>query len=486
MGTAAPASGGGGSGDAVWGSITGTLSNQTDLATALAGKQDTLTAGTGIDITNDVISATGGGGGSSTALSVENKNTAVGATNPLNFWNGTQAEYEIDGGNITWYNWLASVYGWNDIPDSSDLTGIFGSITYGNNKYIVTDMQYGFLWVSTDGTTWNRLESTGLESFRKNTIRYVNNKFFILGYNLIGTSTDGITWSTETIPSDASDRSLYDITYGNNKYIIVGGSGAILSSSDGSTWTIENSNTNGDIRSVIYANNMFIAVGSVYNDGDYGILTSNDGSTWTFVQISYKYLYSIVYGNNKFITVGYGGRIYSSTDGTNWIRESSGTDRNLQNVIYANNKFYAVGDGDVYGNGYGIIISSIDGSTWTIDYNEYEHSLIAIAYGTKLVAVGSRRIMNYGLSSYPCYTTDEQPTTSSQVYPAPNTQSVARITAVGTDTITLSDNETYTYNASGNQSVITSVGVAHPDWICFIHSGTNSLNIKQGNPYKYG
>lgn len=41
MGTAAPASGGGGSGDAVWGSITGTLANQTDLATALAGKQAT-------------------------------------------------------------------------------------------------------------------------------------------------------------------------------------------------------------------------------------------------------------------------------------------------------------------------------------------------------------------------------------------------------------------------------------------------------------
>ena len=61
MGTAAPASGGGGSGDAVWGSITGTLSNQTDLQTALNAKQDTLTAGSNITITNNVISATGGG-----------------------------------------------------------------------------------------------------------------------------------------------------------------------------------------------------------------------------------------------------------------------------------------------------------------------------------------------------------------------------------------------------------------------------------------
>lgn len=54
---------GGGGGESVsWGDITGTLSNQSDLSTALAGKQDTLTAGTGISINNNVISATGGGG----------------------------------------------------------------------------------------------------------------------------------------------------------------------------------------------------------------------------------------------------------------------------------------------------------------------------------------------------------------------------------------------------------------------------------------
>jgi len=55
--------GGGGGGDSVaWGDITGSLSNQSDLSTALEGKQDTLTAGTGISINNNVISATGGGG----------------------------------------------------------------------------------------------------------------------------------------------------------------------------------------------------------------------------------------------------------------------------------------------------------------------------------------------------------------------------------------------------------------------------------------
>lgn len=42
---------------AEWGNISGTLSNQTDLATALSAKQDTLTAGDNITINNNVISA---------------------------------------------------------------------------------------------------------------------------------------------------------------------------------------------------------------------------------------------------------------------------------------------------------------------------------------------------------------------------------------------------------------------------------------------
>lgn len=47
----------GGGGSSTWGSITGTLSDQTDLQNALNAKQNTLTAGDGITITSDTISA---------------------------------------------------------------------------------------------------------------------------------------------------------------------------------------------------------------------------------------------------------------------------------------------------------------------------------------------------------------------------------------------------------------------------------------------
>ena len=47
----------GGGGASTWGSITGTLSDQTDLQNALNAKQNALTAGDGITITSDTISA---------------------------------------------------------------------------------------------------------------------------------------------------------------------------------------------------------------------------------------------------------------------------------------------------------------------------------------------------------------------------------------------------------------------------------------------
>jgi len=59
LGLATKGGSGGGTGAVEWGNIGGSLENQTDLAEALSAKQDVLTAGTGIDITNNTISVDG-------------------------------------------------------------------------------------------------------------------------------------------------------------------------------------------------------------------------------------------------------------------------------------------------------------------------------------------------------------------------------------------------------------------------------------------
>lgn len=66
---------------AVWGSLTGTLSDQTDLQNALNAKQATLTAGVGTDITSNTISVIG----------VKDQNNS---SNAIKRWTGTKAQYD--------------------------------------------------------------------------------------------------------------------------------------------------------------------------------------------------------------------------------------------------------------------------------------------------------------------------------------------------------------------------------------------------------
>ena len=60
---------------------------------------------------------------------------------------------------------------------------------------------------------------------------------------------DGNSWTKRT---SGTYNSLYDVTYGNNKFVTVGKSGTILTSSDGTTWTSRTSGTSNGLRGVAY------------------------------------------------------------------------------------------------------------------------------------------------------------------------------------------------------------------------------------------
>jgi len=94
------------------------------------------------------------------------------------------------------------------------------------------------------------------------------------------------------------------------------------------------------------------------------------------------YLYGVTYGNGTFVVVGYGA-ILTSQDGVTWTDQSSGYSTLwLRGVAYGNGAFVAVGSE-------GVILTSPDGATWTdrsIGYGSYR----AVAYGGgSFVAVGA-------------------------------------------------------------------------------------------------
>ncbi len=90
------------------------------------------------------------------------------------------------------------------------------------------------------------------------------------------------------------------------------------------------------------------------------ILTSRDGSTWTArASGTSQWLVGVVYGGNQYVAVGDSGTVLVSPDGAHWTQVAqSATASRLNNVTYGAGVYVAVGEG-------GPIISSPDARTWT-------------------------------------------------------------------------------------------------------------------------
>ena len=109
-----------------------------------------------------------------------------------------------------------------------------------------------------------------------------------------------------------SDKKLYGIAYGNNKFIAVGESGTVIRSDNGTNWTENlsgNSNTSANLYSIAFGNDRFVAVGR------YAVIVSTDnGTSFTLTETNYIFN-DISFGNGVFVAVGSGEIIYTSTGG---------------------------------------------------------------------------------------------------------------------------------------------------------------------------
>jgi hypothetical protein len=85
----------------------------------------------------------------------------------------------------------------------------------------------------------------------------------------------------------------------------------------------------------------------------------------------------------SFVSVGDNGVVISSLDGESWTTQTSGTTQTLRGVAYGNNKYVAVGFSGT------IITSNIDGTSWTKQTSGTKTNLFGATYGNnQYVAVG--------------------------------------------------------------------------------------------------
>lgn len=481
LGTAAPSSGGGGSGEAVWGDITGTLSDQTDLQTALDAKQDELTAGTGIDIIANTISTTFHTDEQTIIASFDDELQVIGVKNPqteeaMRIWNGTEQQWE-QGQAVLYFNWQAQGIKWNRITQETP-SGAWQCLEYGNGYFVAITSGGNDVIYSSDGKNWTR-SSINSESWQS--VCYGDNKFVAISNDngVVGCSTDnGDTWNYYQLPQGYSDWN--EVAYSPDlqtfvavRYANSDGYGAY--STDGENWSLIFNMPQVEYTSVCYGNGKFVAVAQNTDIVAY----SSDGSSWSSstMPVSREWN-SVCYGNGKFVAVAYDSDSAAySIDGIGWTYVQLPRSDHWDYITYGNGYFMIVSS-----SSNGITLSSTDGETWTemnvinggdfhkVKYGDGKFITLNIYSGDIFECNTSSGVINV-------YTTDFPADEFSTLYDAPGVKSEEKIITGGYSTIETDIGITYTRNAAGDEVGYISVGEAHPEWICNI----NEVGVKVGD-----
>jgi hypothetical protein len=144
----------------------------------------------------------------------------------------------------------------------------------------------------------------------------------------------------------------------------------------------------GGIYSVAYGNNRFVAGG---NAGRFAY--STNGSTWTNSTGTESFIVNAITYGTQFVAVGYFGIINYSSDGISWnnVTETTFETSYINDVAYGGGRYIAVGED-------GKMAYSTNGSSWTAIANSTfgTSDIYGITYAAgKFVAVGASGKMAY-------------------------------------------------------------------------------------------
>lgn len=280
--------------------------------------------------------------------------------------------------NLLWEN-----KGHNDIAgkQGGDGTNFFhlGNEQY---NYLTNPKSAGEVWVA---------KSFPFFALGINPFIFGNGIFLFSRGNSLLRSTDyGESWTTFSFDIQ---KSITSLGYGNGLFIAFiydqfTLSYEIRTSTNGSTWTLTPTPPpNGQVRSAVFANDIFVAVG---NNGF--IITSPDGITWTQrTSPNTRRFRSVTYGKGLFVAVsddGTGGRTIYSSDGITWLASTSLT-IDCTSVTYFNGYFIAI-------NGFSSNnrARSTDGIIWTVSSltGSGKNTIISTPFCALIIAESNPRI----------------------------------------------------------------------------------------------
>ncbi|MGE5415672.1 MAG: stalk domain-containing protein [Acidobacteriota bacterium] len=175
------------------------------------------------------------------------------------------------------------------------------------------------------------------------------------------------TWS---VRSSGGSADLHGVAFGNNVFVAVAHNGAVMRSTDGTTWFDVATGTTHCFWNVTYGGSKFVAVG---NHGT--IFTSTNGTIWhNYSAAINKTLVGVSYGNGRYVVSGDDGTILTSTDAEHWASCPSPVTSNLTCTAYGDGIFLIAGAN-------GIVLRSPNGITWTKQNTGVTKRLGYVAFG---------------------------------------------------------------------------------------------------------
>jgi photosystem II stability/assembly factor-like uncharacterized protein len=224
-----------------------------------------------------------------------------------------------------------------------------------------------------------------------------DNEKFLVGAasGEIHTSTDGKSWTRNQtpIPYDIRDIIFSKDAVGQRgvpEYVAVGLAGSIGVSADGITWYNRSIVQGPNFSAIAKNGSTYVVVGN--QGGQAEIITSQNTTTWTPIiqQATVQTLHDIIYDDDhdQFIAVGNNGIIiYSRDNGATWSSYESGTTVNLTSITWSEGKIVVGGDA-------GTVVTSDDGGlTWetriatsNVEADRYQDAADLILENKKLIA----------------------------------------------------------------------------------------------------
>lgn len=287
------------------------------------------------------------------------------------------------------YAQIGSVGAYNFTPRTQTFGG--RALTYGNGRFIVGGGGTGpTLGTSTDGITW----TTGNPLSIGNVFGLVyGNGLYLYGTETgnVARSTNGTSWTQATTGFASFNGNISVFTYGNGVYLAAQSTGISQRTTDGITWTTIT--PGGTVNAFGYGNGLYLcSIGST-------LKTSTDGITWdTRTSGTASTIIAFGYGNGLYVYAGNGGALATSTDAITWTARTSGITGQIRSITYGNGVY-------LYGAEYGGLRSSTDAITWNA------------LFSTLPNVVSSNALVTYGLGTYMYSTVGSSLGTSTNLTP---------------------------------------------------------------------